>query len=86
MRKAIIFGLVVAALFLIACTTQINSRPLSEGEKLFRSKCASCHRLPDPVSRDAKQWEDVLAKHEKRARLTPEAKRLILTHLQGAEN
>ncbi|GAC1547054.1 MAG: hypothetical protein NVS2B9_14110 [Myxococcales bacterium] len=59
--------------------------PVSDGERVYRSKCAACHRLYEPGERTRDQWESALAKMErlKKVRLTPEEEDLILGYLAG---
>jgi len=56
---------------------------MSEGERLYRAKCASCHRLYEPAER--KDWPAVLDKMEaeKKVHLSPEDRAEILGFLQG---
>jgi hypothetical protein len=41
-------------------------------ERLYRSKCTSCHRAYDPSSRTRAAWSDALMRMAPRAHLTPE--------------
>jgi hypothetical protein len=56
---------------------------MSEGERLYRAKCTSCHRLYEPGER--KDWPAVLDKMEaeKKVHLFPEDRAEILGFLQG---
>lgn len=73
------------ALLLLAAAacSSAPSRPLSEEERLYRSKCTSCHRAFEPSAR--KDWPRVLDKMqaEKKTHLTPEERATILQFLQG---
>jgi mono/diheme cytochrome c family protein len=66
-----------------AACTSAPSRPLSEEERLYRSKCASCHRAYEP--RERNDWPAVLDKMqaEKKTRLTEDQRAQILQFLQG---
>ncbi len=65
-----------------ACGNQSANRlPLSEGERLFRVKCASCHALPKKQDRN---WAEVLKEHTKRVRLNEKQIRLLLETLTPA--
>lgn len=70
-------------LLLAAACSSAPSRPMSEGERLYRAKCASCHRLYEPAER--KDWPAVLDKMEaeKKVHLSPEDRAEILGFLQG---
>jgi hypothetical protein len=70
-------------LLAVAACTSAPSRPLSEEERLYRSKCTSCHRAYEPGER--KDWPKILDKMqaEKKTRLTEEERAQILSFLQG---
>lgn len=44
---------------------------LVEGRSLFVARCSSCHRLPDPGSRNAAEWAKVLPEMMGDAKLSP---------------
>ena len=66
-----------------AACTSAPSRPLSEEERLYRNKCASCHRAHEP--RERNDWPAVLDRMqaEKKTRLTEDQRAQILQFLQG---
>ena len=76
-------GALLACLGLLACSSA-PSRPMTEGERLYRSKCTSCHRAYEPHERS--DWPKVLDKMEaeKKVRLTPEDRAEILGYLAGS--
>ncbi|MFK7924609.1 MAG: FG-GAP-like repeat-containing protein [Bacteroidia bacterium] len=48
-------------IILLACqsesATQSDEAPMTQGEKLARVHCSSCHLFPEPTSLDRKTWE-----------------------------
>ena len=65
--RSIFFVFTVSILFAgFGCGPKGPSKPISEGERMFRNRCANCHRLPDQNRQD---WPQVLKKHVKRANL-----------------
>ena len=56
---------------------------MSEEERLYRSKCTSCHRVYEPAER--RDWPQVLDKMEaeKKVRLSAEERAQILAFLRG---
>jgi mannose-6-phosphate isomerase-like protein (cupin superfamily) len=70
-------------LLLAAACSSAPSHPLSEEERLYRSKCTSCHRAYEPGER--KDWPQVIDKMqaERKTRLTEEQRAEILVFLQG---
>ena len=74
-----------AALALLAAEAcgSAPSRPMSEGERLYRSKCVSCHRAYEPGERH--DWTDVVDKMEanRKVHLSQEERAEILAFLQG---
>ncbi len=66
--KCLSTGLAVAGIALIVLWAGCVSgrkvdKSLTPGEKVFRNNCQSCHRLPDPESKTAKEWKKVLKVH-----------------------
>ena len=53
------------------------------GERLYRSKCAACHRAYPPSSRDRATWAQVLSKMAPRAKLSEPERDQILGFLQA---
>ena len=70
-------------LLLAAACSSAPSHPLSQEERLYRSKCTSCHRAYEPGER--KDWPQVIDKMqaERKTRLTEEQRAQILAFLQG---
>ena len=83
MSLNIITGL---ALLGAACGTGKPRGPLSDGERLYLSRCTSCHRTYEPGELSPEQWTTVVAKMErlKKVRLRPEERLLLLGWLGGA--
>lgn len=68
----ILAGAAVAA---AACAgaAPLPSAPGEEGAvRLYRSRCAACHRLYAPGERDASAWPGILARMAPRAHLSTE--------------
>src|SRR3954470_4435657 len=68
---------------LLAACGSMPSRPLTEEERTYRSKCTSCHRAHEPSERS--DWPQVLDRMqaEKKTHLTSEERASILQFLQG---
>jgi cytochrome c5 len=60
-----------------------KNQPMSQGEKLYRGNCATCHRLLAPEEHDGPTWEAYIEKYGKR--LSPEEKKLVYNFLTGQE-
>ncbi len=56
---------------------------MSEGERLYRANCASCHRLIRPEEHEAVLWRHYVDEYG--SKLDEEKKRRILEFLAGAE-
>ena len=56
-------------------------KELSEGDRLYRAKCTSCHRLLKPKDYPDEKWQEAVKKFGKK--LTDEERKKILEHLQG---
>jgi hypothetical protein len=61
------------------------SRPMSEEERTYRAKCASCHKVYEPAAYTAQGWVEVIDKMEaeKKVHLSPEDRARILLFLTG---
>jgi mono/diheme cytochrome c family protein len=56
----------------------------SEGQRLFRANCRTCHRLPSTKSKTDSEWPALVARYGERAKLSPEQIDLIIAYLQAA--
>lgn len=83
MRPILIF-LCLGAIGLFGCRTEDRSEEHSPGEDLVRSRCATCHRRPDPQDKTAPEWSDWMDEHREKAGLTDAELEQILDHLTGA--
>jgi mono/diheme cytochrome c family protein len=57
--------------------------PAAQGERLYRSKCAACHRAYSPASRDRAAWAEALSKMAPRAKLSDAERATVLEYLQS---
>ena len=77
-------ALVVAALA-ISCTPKMEmTETQSDGQRLFRNNCRTCHRLPKPKSKTDAEWPSLVARYGERAKLSVEQIELITAYLQAA--
>ena len=53
----------------------------NEGERLYRAKCTSCHRLMSPAEHQAEKWTVYVEKYGNKIGLTDEEKKKILDYL-----
>jgi cytochrome c2 len=74
-----------AALLLLVACSSAPSHPMSSGERLYRAKCTSCHRVYEPAER--KDWPQVIDKMEaqKKVHLSQEDRAEILQYLAGRQ-
>jgi hypothetical protein len=65
-------GIIMLAVFpsLFGCSQLKQSREISDGEKIFRSKCRSCHILPKKNSKTMAEWPEFLNDHAERSDLS----------------
>ena len=72
----------IVILISLGCSMKPQSHiPVSQGEKLFRSKCISCHSLPDTKRYQDSEWIDFMGIHGARSRLTEEESDIIVEFL-----
>lgn len=72
---------VIIFLFLTGCAGLQLKEPMVEGEKLYRQKCASCHRLLPKEEYSKEKWRESVEKYGNNINLTPEEKNKILKYL-----
>ena len=77
--------LILMTLVFIGCHPK-SRPPFNTNEKLFRSKCSSCHSLPHPNEYTDPQWELIVRKYAKRAKLNENQTIQILKYLQNNNN
>ncbi len=76
----------LCALLLLGCAAK-NSRSaheMTEGERLYRANCASCHSLRNPADYTDEQWVKYVAKYGEKLNLSEEKQAKILSHLQSS--
>lgn len=49
-----------------------DSATLSEGKSLYENSCGRCHKLFEPSAFTKEKWEPILARMQKKARLSDE--------------
>lgn len=57
---------------------------MSEGERLYRGNCASCHALRNPRNYTDGEWEVYLRKYGEKIELDSAEQSKILGYLQAA--
>lgn len=69
-----------------ACGAGKPRGPLSEGERLYRAKCTSCHSAYELHEYSPAQWTKSVAEMErlKRVRLAADERALLLEFLTGS--
>lgn len=75
--------LAVTAAVLACAGTPAQQGGPAHAERLYRSKCAACHRAYAPASRDRAAWAEVLSKMAPRAKLTEAERAAVLEYLQS---
>ena len=68
----------------LACSTngQIVTSEMTHGEKLYRARCANCHRLRAPHENTPEEWAMNVEKFGRK--MTSEQKQLVLDYLLTA--
>ena len=75
-----------AALLAAGCATGGGGGPAparADGERLYRSHCAACHRLRDPGEHTRARWAWAVERFGPRAHLAPEERAQVLAWLQA---
>jgi hypothetical protein len=66
---------------IIGCAASVSNKPMTEGERLYRARCRSCHNLIDPKKYSDGQWEIFVKKYGEISNLTENESKLILEYL-----
>jgi mono/diheme cytochrome c family protein len=84
-RPLLAAGLAGALSLLAACATAggAGGADAPPGERLYRSHCASCHRLRDPAEHTRARWAWAVNEFGKRAHLAPAERPVLLEWLQA---
>ncbi|MFN2550343.1 MAG: hypothetical protein ABR567_23200 [Myxococcales bacterium] len=71
---------------LVTACNSAPSRPMSSGERLYRAKCTSCHRVYEPHEQSPQKWAATIDKMEaeKKVHLSPDERAEILGYLGGS--
>ena len=72
-----LFGAICLFMLINGCRNMMVE--MSEGEKLYRSKCSSCHNIIEPNRHDKETWQKYVEEYGKK--MTIEEKRLVLKYL-----
>jgi len=84
MRTPALAVVAAAAAAALACAgaTAAEAGPAG-AERLYRSRCSSCHRAYAPSSRDRAKWAELLPKMAPRAKLSAAERDEIAEYLQA---
>jgi cytochrome c5 len=77
--------LALLALAAAACSSGKPRGPMSDGERMYLSKCTACHSAYEPGERSAQSWVKAMDDMErlKKTHLKPGERALILSYLTG---
>ena len=76
----------VTPAFLAAAKVPTSSQALTEGHKLYTTRCTECHDLEMVDSRSISGWQKMVGSMSRRAHLNDEQQARILEYLAAAEN
>ena len=75
------------SLIVVGCAAtaeRLGDRPISEGEKLYRANCRSCHTLRNPGRYTDEQWPPLVERYAGRINLSEESQQRIIEYLLSA--
>ena len=76
---------IAATLWLFATAAPAQDRA-AEGEQLFRTRCGSCHTVPEPAEVMAQTDADMVKEMADRAKLSPEEQKAVMRFVEAAAN
>lgn len=84
MRTLVAASVAALALACAGSPAAPSSEAGAAGDRLYRSKCAACHRAYPPSSRDRATWAQVLSRMAPKAKLSEAEREQILGFLQSS--
>lgn len=72
-----------ASLLVAAACASAPPAPEASGDRLYRSRCAACHRLYPPQERTRDEWATQVARMAPRAHLSDDDRARLLEYLQA---
>ncbi|MEW6456124.1 MAG: hypothetical protein AB1410_05335 [Acidobacteriota bacterium] len=70
----------ILMILLFSCASVVPKTRMSEGEKLYRSKCTVCHNLVPPSKFSFEKWNEYIEKYGKE--LNQLEKEFIINYLK----
>ncbi len=80
MRLIVLLAICSVAIIGAACAGGYK-KDMSQGEKIFRTYCQTCHTLPQPSLKTDDQWLPLVQRYGKRAKLSQRQIELITQYL-----
>jgi len=75
--------IVIFSATIIGCSCRMAGIDMTNGERLFRSNCRSCHILPNPKSQADSDWVVLVNRYGSRLDLATEVQAEIIAYLQS---
>lgn len=60
---------------------QYNQEQLAQGHTIFTNSCANCHKLKQPETRNAEQWNSIIKRMIPKAKLSDEEGKLVRAYV-----
>ena len=80
--KRYFFVPILLFMLILACLPAKRSNyDMTDGKRLFRAKCRSCHTLPNPRKYTDRQWNELVFHYGERINLSEEQKIMIVQYL-----
>ncbi|MFQ6034507.1 MAG: c-type cytochrome [Sedimentisphaerales bacterium] len=84
MEKKLLLRLFVAVgLFMLVYGCHNMAKEMSDGQKLYRAKCSSCHNIIAPECYDREKWHLYVDKYGQK--MTTEEKQVVLQYLVSSD-
>ena len=77
----LLFGAIVLFTSIHGCLSMAVQ--MSDGEKLYRAKCSSCHNIIEPGRHNNETWQKYVDEYGRK--MTIEEKQLVLQYLVGSD-
>ncbi|SKC10310.1 hypothetical protein SAMN05660841_04252 [Sphingobacterium nematocida] len=61
--------------------SQYNPEQIAQGETLFANSCGNCHKLKQPETRTAEQWNKIVKRMIPKAKLSDDEGKLVRAYV-----
>lgn len=81
-RQRLLAVIIAALVHGGAGAAELAPKEISDAMKLYKTKCAKCHKFYEPSAYQDKEWADWMTKMSRKSRLKREQEELLTRYLE----